>query len=323
MGVLNYFVRRTVSVVITVILVVALNFAIIHLAPGSPVDIMSGTLAPSPQQVVYLEHFYGLDQPLYIQFLKYVSGLAHGNFGMSISFNQPVLTVVGAHIWATLLLTLTAAVLAFIIGAFLGTYTAARANGRLDLVVSIVTYLFYAMPVFWLGLLLILVFSSWLNLLPTSGMTSLRESYTGFALVLDVIHHMILPVAALTLVQIPVYYRIAKASMVEVLREDFVTTLTATGMRASRIMLRYALKNAILPTVTIFGLSLGYVITGAALVEIVFGWPGIGQLTLNAVFARDYPLLMGIYIITSISIAVMILLTDATYAVLDPRIRYR
>src|SRR5579875_1369745 len=117
MGVLNYFARRTVSVIVTVILVVALNFLIIHMAPGNPVDIMGGLQSPTPQQVAYLERYYGLDQPLYVQFFKYVSGLLHGNFGMSISYNQPVLTVVGAHIWATLLLTLTAAVLAFIIGA--------------------------------------------------------------------------------------------------------------------------------------------------------------------------------------------------------------
>jgi peptide/nickel transport system permease protein len=323
MGVLNYFARRTVSVVVTVILVIALNFLIIHMAPGNPVDIMGGLQSPSPQQVAYLERYYGLNQPLFIQFFKYVGGLLHGNFGMSISYNQPVITVVAEHIWATLLLTLTAAVLAFVVGAFLGTFTAARANGRLDIALSVVTYVLYAMPVFWLGLLLILTFSSWLQILPVSGMTSLRETFTGFALVLDVMQHMVLPVSALALVQIPVYYRIAKASMSEVLHEDYITTLRATGMHTNRVMLRYALKNAILPTVTIFGLSLGYVITGAALVEIVFGWPGIGQLTLNAVFARDYTLLMGIYIMTSISIAIMILITDVAYAILDPRIRYR
>lgn len=322
MSSLNYYLRRTASLVVTVVVVVGLNFLIIHVAPGNPVDIMSGTQAPSPQQVVYLEHYYGLDQPLYIQFWRYVDGLLHGNFGMSISFDQPVNSVVGAHIWATLLLTLAAAILALIIGVLLGTYAAARGEGRMDLALSIVTYLFYAMPVFWLGLLLILAFSSWLHLFPTSGMTNLRESYTGLAYVGDVAYHMALPVATLTLVQFPIYYRIGKASMMEVLHEDYITTLTATGMHPNRVMFKYALKNAILPTVTIFGLSLGYVITGAALVEIVFGWPGIGQLTLNAVFSRDYTLLMGIYIMTSVSIAVMILLTDVAYSLLDPRIRY-
>jgi peptide/nickel transport system permease protein len=153
-------------------------------------------------------------------------------------------------------------------------------------------------------------------------MANLRESYTGMAYVGDVAYHMVLPVATLTLVQFPIYYRIGKASMMEVLHEDYITTLTATGMHPNRVMFKYALKNAILPTVTIFGLSLGYAITGAALVEIVFGWPGIGQLTLNAVFSRDYTLLMGIYIMTSVCIAVMILLTDVAYSLLDPRIRY-
>lgn len=179
------------------------------------------------------------------------------------------------------------------------------------------------MPAFWLGLMLILVFASKLHVLPTSGMVDVRQSYVGVAHLMDVMRHMALPVGTLTLVQIPVYYRITRSSMTQALKEDYVTTLLATGMRPGLVFRKYAFKNAILPTVTIFGLSLGYVITGAALVEIVFGWPGIGQLTLNAVLQRDYPLLMGVYIMASISIAVMILATDAVYAVLDPRIRYR
>jgi len=154
-------------------------------------------------------------------------------------------------------------------------------------------------------------------------MMDVRATYTGFRHVLDVAYHLVLPVTALALVQIPVYYRITRSSVIQVLREDFITTLRATGMSENRIFRKYAFKNAILPTVTMFGLQLAYVVTGAALVEIVFSWPGMGRFMLTAVFRRDYPLLMGIYLMMALSVAVTILITDILYAVLDPRIRYK
>jgi peptide/nickel transport system permease protein len=179
------------------------------------------------------------------------------------------------------------------------------------------------MPSFWLGLILIVMFSTKLHLFPTTGMHNVREDYHGLRNVLDVLQHLVLPALTLVLVQTPIYYRITRASVAQQQREDYVTTFRATGMGDGRIFRRYALRNAILPTVTVFGLSLGYVVTGAALVEIVFAWPGIGRLTLDAVFQRDYPLLLGIYLIIAITISVAILLTDLVYAALDPRIRLR
>jgi peptide/nickel transport system permease protein len=181
----------------------------------------------------------------------------------------------------------------------------------------------FAMPSFWLGLILIVIFSSKLGWLPTAGMRTVRADYTGWRDALDVLQHLILPVATLALVQIPIYFRITRASVVQQQREDYVTTFRATGMPQSKVFRRYALRNALLPTVTVFGLGFGFVFTGAALVEIVFAWPGIGRLTLDAVFRRDYPLLLGVYLMLAVAVSIAVLITDIVYAWLDPRIRLR
>ncbi len=319
----RYILRRGGGLLLTIVVVVVLNFIIMHVAPGDPTVILTGLDRPSPEVAQALRERYGLDKPLYVQLGTYLWNVAHGDFGDSIIYDRPVFDLVMERLPATLLLTFTAAILALLIGSLLGIYSARRYFSRADLALSFSSYAFYAMPSFWLGLMLILVFSSWLRLFPTSGMTDPRLGLTGFAHILDVGYHLVLPVLALALVEIPVYYRITRSSVVQVLREDFITTLRATGMPESKIFRKYAFKNAILPTVTMFGLHLAYVVTGAALVEIVFSWPGMGRFMLTAVFRRDYPLLMGIYLMMALSVAVTILVTDVLYAVLDPRIRYR
>ena len=177
------------------------------------------------------------------------------------------------------------------------------------------------MPPFWLGLIMILFFASTLHWLPTSGMVNLRSPATGWGHVADVITHLTLPCATMTLIQIPQYLRITRSSVVQAMQEDYMTTFRAAGMSEGRIFRRYVLKNAILPTLTVFGISLAYVVSGAALVEIVFAWPGMGRLMLNAINRRDYPVLMGIYLMITVAVAVMTMLVDLIYAWLDPRIR--
>ena len=181
----------------------------------------------------------------------------------------------------------------------------------------------YALGVtpFWLGLIMILFFASTLHWLPTSGMVNLRSPATGWGHVADVMTHLTLPCATMTLIQIPQYLRITRSSVVQAMQEDYMTTFRAAGMSEGRIFRRYVLKNAILPTLTVFGISLAYVVSGAALVEIVFAWPGMGRLMLNAINRRDYPVLMGIYLMISVAVAVMTMLVDLIYAWLDPRIR--
>ena len=230
--------------------------------------------------------------------------------------------MIGEKLGATILLVLTAAILSLFIGTLMGIMAARREGSFIDVAFSGISYVLNSMPSFWLGLMLIIVFSSRLNLLPTYGMTNARANYTGMKYILDVIVHMILPVGTLLLIEIPIYFRIAKSSVLQVTNEDFIVTFRATGMNEKKIFNKYIFRNAILPTITIFGISLAYLITGVALIEIVFAWPGTGRLVLTAITQRDYPTLMGIYLVMSVSIAVVMMIVDIVYAVFDPRIRY-
>jgi len=185
-----------------------------------------------------------------------------------------------------------------------------------------VSYLFDSTPGFWLGLMLILIFASTLKILPTAGMVDLRAQNEGFAKVLDILKHLVLPLTTVTLIQIPYFFRIARASVIQTMSEDYITTFRAAGMKESKIFKRYIFKNSMLPTITVFGINLAYVISGVAIIEIVFAWPGMGRLMMTAISKRDYPLLMGIYLVLSVSIAVCMIVVDVIYAVIDPRIRY-
>jgi len=319
----RYISRQLASIIPTIFLSIVLNFILLHSAPGDPARIMAGMDNPSPEQIAAIRSQLGLDKPLPVQFFNYLKQLAQGNLGQSITYKQPVFDLIMSRLPATLLLTVTSAVIALVIGTLLGAFAAQKSGKPVDSALSFGNYALFAVPSFWLGLIMIVIFSSKLGWLPTSGMRTVRADYTGWRDTLDVLQHLILPVATLALVQIPIYFRITRASVVQQQREDYVTTFRATGIPETRIFRRYALRNGLLPTVTLFGLSLGFVFTGAALVEIVFAWPGIGRLTLDAVFRRDYPLLLGIYLVLAIAVSLAVLITDLVYALLDPRIRLR
>lgn len=319
----RYLLKRVGTGLVTVLLVVILNFLIIHVAPGDPVRIMVGMDKPSTEQMEEIRARYGLDQPLHVQLYRYLLTLLRGDMGTSYTYNQPVSQLILETMGPSMLLALTSCVLSFFIGTLLGLFAARHQNTWMDTGLSYVSYLFDSMPPFWLGLMAILVFASTLHLLPTSGMVNLRNPQTGLGYVRDVLTHMLLPCGTMTLIQIPGYLRLTRSSVTQVMREDYITTFRAAGMSEGHIFRRYVLKNAILPTLTVFGISLAYVVAGAALVEIVFAWPGTGRLMLNAINRRDYPLLMGIYLMISVSVAVMTMLVDIVYAALDPRIRLK
>ncbi len=318
----KFVIRRALTGILTIIIVFALNFVIIQMAPGDPITTLMGKENNSPEMRAALEEKYGLDKPLPMQLFSYLQTAMKGDLGTSIIYNRPVSEMIGEKVGATVLLGLTAALLAAVIGTIMGIFAARRQGGAYDAVSSGVSYAFNSMPAFWLGLMLIILFSSILGWFPSYGMTDNRASYTGMAYVADVLKHMFLPVLTLTLVLIPQYFRIAKSSVLQTSNEDFITTLRATGMSEKKIFNKYIFRNAILPTITIFGISMAYLITGVTLIEIVFAWPGMGRLMMTAITQRDYPTLMGIYLIMSISVAVVMLIVDIVYAMLDPRIRY-
>lgn len=319
-----YLFRRGIQTILTIFLIIIINFFIINLAPGDPIRVMAGEFAFSnPEYVKALRKRWGLDKPLTERFIIYLINLFKGDMGFSYRYMQPVTIIIGERIVPTLLLTFTSLIISFLLGVLLGVFSARKSGTVMDLSLSFTMIILYSMPVFWLGIILILIFAVNLRLFPIAGMYSARVTYKGIGLWLDILWHMTLPVTTLVLAQLPVYYKITKASILEQTREDYVKTFTAYGFHRETIFRRYILRNALLPPVTIFGLQLGFVLSGAALVEIIFGWPGMGRLLLDAAFYRDYPLLMGLYLVTAIGVAAANFLTDIVYMFLDPRVRLR
>ncbi len=317
----SYISRRVVSALIMIFIVMTVNFFIIHAAPGDPVTIMTGLEQPSKEIVEALTKKYGLDQPLIVQYFKYFSNLIRGDLGYSYVYDQPSWDLIRERIFPTLFITLTGSILAFTLGVYLAIMVSHMRNRYGDTVVSLISYILYATPSFWLALIMILVFSSKLRWFPTSGMFDLRASNEGFRKILDFLHHAVLPITTLALIQMPVFYRVTRTSIIQNQKEDYVTTLRAVGVPERRLFRKYIVKNAIIPSVTIFGITLGFSITGAALIEIVFAWPGMGRLMLDAIFRRDYQLILGIYFLMAVFISVAMILTDIVIAIIDPRIR--
>lgn len=319
----KYLFKRILTGLLAVAVVFVFNFVLIRMAPGDPVKILAGRDNPSQEMIDSLNEKYGLNQPIHKQLMAYMKNVLKGDLEDSIMYNEPVTKLIGQTMLPSLTLALSGAVLALLIGTALGLYAARHQNSVIDVFFSGISYILNSMPSFWLGLMCIMIFSTKLKILPTAGMVDPRAGYTGLAYYLDVVKHLILPVSVLSLIQIPTYFKIAKSSVIQVLSEDFITTFRATGMSERKIFNKYVLKNSILPLITVFGISLAFIVTGSALIETVFAWPGTGRLMLTAIMRRDYPLIMAIYLMLSLSIAFMMVLIDVIYAYVDPRIRYK
>ena len=316
-----YVVRRLLQAVPLLLGVLVVTVTMIHIAPGDPVYILAGD-GGDEEYYARMRAYYGLDRPLYEQLVRYLGAALRGDFGYSFSYQQPALQVVLERIPATLLLMLTALAISTGVGLLLGIIAATRPRTPLDYGITGTILAFDAMPVFWLGQLLVILFAVWLGWFPVQGMVSLRESYTGLRLVLDVLHHLILPALALALVQIALITRLTRTSLRETLSEDYVRTARARGMPERIVVFRHALRNALLPVVTVVGGQFGAMLTGAVLTETIFAWPGLGRLLLDATLNRDYPVLMAMFIVVSVSVILANLLTDLAYTLLDPRVRY-
>lgn len=318
----RYLLKRVLTGLLMVVISVAINFTLIRLAPGDPVAMIAGLDDPNPEQIETLTKEYGLDKSIPEQFVIYLSGVVRGDFGYSYVNERDVLDVIGEKIAPTLMLSLTGMILAVVLGTMIGVY-AARNNGKaFDTIMCNVSYLFDSTPSFWLGLMLILLFASTLGWLPTAGMVDLRSDHTGFAYVLDVAKHLILPVGTLVIVQFPYYFRIARSSVLQVMSEDFIMTFRATGMKEKRIFNKYVLRNALIPTITVLGSSLAFLISGTVYIETVFSWPGMGRLLYSSIAKRDYPVLSGIYLIIAVAVATMMIVVDFVYSLIDPRIKF-
>lgn len=318
-----YLLQRLLYLVPLLLGAVTIVFVLVHVAPGNPVDYIIGESGADKEMIARLTADMGLDRPLYIQLLRYLGQVATGNLGYSFVSNMPVLELILDRLPATLLLMASQLVFSISLGVGLGVLSARRPNSLLDNSITVFSLASFAVPVFWLGQLLILGFGYYLDWLPIQGMADLRAGYTGFDLVLDVARHMVLPVLTLTLYNLALILRLTRGSMLEVVGQEYVKVARAKGLSENTVMIKHALRNALLPVVTVVGLEFRALIAGAVLTETVFAWPGLGRLTFDAIHARDYPLLMGMFIFISVLVAVGNLVTDLLYALLDPRIRYR
>jgi len=316
-----YLLRRIGQSVVVLGIVLLLQFILVHLAPGDIADVIAGDVqSGDPEFIAQLRRDLGLDQSMSVQFVLYVGRLLTLDFGVSHAFNLPVLTLILDRLPATLLLMFTAIALAFVAGAALGTLAAAFRGRWPDVAVTVAALLFYATPVFLVGIGLILIFTVWLRWLPMSGMYVTWVEHTWRSFIADVALHLIMPALSLSLFYVAIYTRLMRATMLEILSQDYVRTAWAKGLSPSRVVLRHAARNALLPMITMLGLQVSSLLGGAVLVETVFGWPGIGRLAFEAVFRRDVPLVMGILFLSSVLVLVVNLLVDLVYTRLDPRI---
>ncbi|WP_022719843.1 ABC transporter permease [Rhodopseudomonas sp. B29] len=302
--------------------VLVLNFCLIHTAPGDPVQVIAGEMGGASAEVIAsLRAKYGLDHSLIEQLFTYLHNVLRGDFGYSYYFNQPVLGLIAQRLPATLYLALASVVMAVVIGTLLGVASARRPNGLFSHAVTVVSLAGYAAPVFWTGLLLLLLFGSVWPILPVNGMSDVVHPKQGIAHLLDVLKHLILPSATLAMVFVAQYSRLARVNMIDVLSADYVRTARAKGLPESVVIFKHALRNALIPIVTVVGLQFGNLFAGAVLVETVYSWPGMGRLVYDSILRRDYPTLMAVLFFSAVLVIAANIITDLVYRLIDPRIR--
>ncbi len=334
---LAYFLRRVALTIPTFLALMFLTFVAIRLVPGDPVEVRVGEHGISPERLTFFRHQLGLDQPLWKQFFDYVWKLLHGDFGVSLSTQQKVLTEFLTLFPATLELAFFAMMFAVFVGVPAGAVAAVKRGRVFDQALMTVSLFGYSMPIFWWGLLLIMFVSVRLGLLPVSGRIDLINYYfdqpTGFMTIdallsgqpgafLDALRHLVLPAIVLGTVPLGVIARMTRSSMLEVLNEDYVRTARAKGLSPARVIGVHALRNALLPVVTVIGLSVSGLMAGAVLTKTIFSWPGVGKWLIESIGRRDYPALQGGVMLVSAVVILVNLFVDLIYGLIDPRISH-
>lgn len=334
---IRFFLKRLALTIPTFLALMFITFVMLRLVPGDPIEVRMGERGISPERLAQLRHEMGLDQPLWRQFLDYVNALLHGDFGTSIVSKSPVLHEFLTLFPATLELTLTAMLFAVVLGVPAGVIAASRRGGIYDQTLMGLALTGYSMPIFWWGLILVLVMSNTLHLTPVSGRVDLIKFYypsvTGFMLIdsvisgqkgafMDAVRHLILPMIVLGTVPLAVIARMTRSSMLEVLEEDYVRTARAKGLSWTRVVGVHALRNALIPVVTVIGLQVGGLLAGAVLTETIFSWPGVGKWLIESINRRDYPALQGGIMLIATIVILVNLFIDMLYGLINPRIRH-
>jgi peptide/nickel transport system permease protein len=319
-----YALRRLLQAVPTVLVIVALNFLLLQLAPGDAADVLAGEAgSATPEFMAQLREKFGLDKPVAMQLLLYMKQIVTFDLGYSFRHGMPVADLILSRLGPTLLLMVTVFALAVGAGALLGSLAARNLNRWQDNMISMLTVLAYATPVFWAGLMLIVLFSIKLGWFPTSGMQQVAAFHEGWARVRDIAHHLVLPAFTLTMFYMALYTRLMRASVLEQSSMDYVVTARAKGLTERQIARRHVFRNALLPVVTMAGVQAGAMLGGAVVVETVFAWPGLGLLAYESLFARDLNLLLGIFFVSTCLVVLVNLIVDLAYSFLDPRIELR
>ena len=334
---LRFFLKRVVLTLPTFFALMFVTFLMIRLVPGDPVEVRRGERGISPERHAELLHEMGLDRPVWEQFTDYVWGLLHGDFGVSIITKTPILQEFLTLFPATLELTLCAMIFAIALGIPAGVIAATRRGGIYDQTLMGLALTGYSMPIFWWGLILILIMSNTLHLTPVSGRIDLIKYYfepvTGFMLIdtilsgqkgafLDAVRHLILPTIVLGTVPLATVARMTRSAMLEVLGEDYVRTARAKGLPWRRIIGLHAMRNALIPVVTVIGLQIGTLLAGAVLTETIFSWPGVGKWLVESIARRDYPALQGGIMLISSIVILCNVIVDVLYGLINPRIRH-
>ncbi|MEK6720775.1 MAG: ABC transporter permease [Chloroflexota bacterium] len=318
----RYLARRLLQVPPAVLGILVVAFLLIHLAPGDPILALAGDNGDAAYYAE-MRATFGLDRPIPEQLVIFVGNLLRFDLGVSYVQGRPAIDVVLERIPSTLLLTGAALVFSTVVGIWLGLIAGARAHRPADLAINVAALGLHATPSFWLAQLAILTLSLWAGWFPVSGMTNPRSSATGLGLMLDIAHHLILPMIVLASTEIAAVARLTRAGLLDELSRDYVRTARAKGVKEPQVLRRHALRCALIPVATVVGGRVGHLLAGAVLVEAVFGWPGIGRLLLSSVQSRDIPIVLAVLLVIGLTIIIANVITDLVYVRLDPRIRYR
>jgi len=318
---LGLIVNRLVYAFLLLFAVLVLNFTLMHMAPGDVADTISQSMGGADEELlIEIRKDYGLDQPYFQQLATYIGKVLRFDLGHSFFFNEPVSKLVLERVPATLLLVITAQILALLLGVVLGVYSARKPNGMMSHFVTFFALFGYSAPVFWTGILLLIAFSLQIPLFPVAGMRDVTIEGNFWIHAIDVMKHMVLPVVTLASIFLALYSRLARATMIETLGTDFVRTARAKGLPERQVVYKHALRNSLSPVVTLAGLQFSAVVSGAVLVEAVFSWPGLGTLAFQSIIARDTPTILGILFFSALVVIIGNLLTDLALRFVDPRV---
>lgn len=320
---LRYFGKRLIESMIVMIGITIIVFLIIQLAPGDPIEAMLALNPNTSQEDIELKReALGLNDPIYVQYLSYMKGVIHGDFGISIQYDRPVKDLIGERMWNTFAITFTALTISVLIAVPIGVISATKQYSVFDYTTTTFAFFGVSIPSFFFGLILMKVFSVNMGVLPASGMQTAGNNFVGLQKLADYVVHAIMPITVLALINVARFTRFTRSSMLEVIKQDYIRTARAKGLKEKIVIYKHALRNALIPVITIIGTSIAYLFSGALIVETVFSWPGLGKMIYSSTMARDYYIMMGINIFIAFLVILGNLLADLLYALVDPRIKY-